>query len=258
MSKTVFLTGASGGLGRALAQVLCANGHRVAGLGRRADALEETRALCGAGFVPLVCDVADAAAVRDAAARAAEAQGPAEVLINNAAVYPRRDTLDETPETFAATLNVNLGGMVNAVHAVLPGMVDAGRGRILTVGSYADIAPLPASSAYSVSKGATRILTRALIADLGDRFPRIVIGDWMPGMLATEMGVPEGLAPEVAAGWGAALALWDDPSLTGTIFEMDREIPPPRGLKGRVKDLVTFSRPPARRIAPLQPAKPSQ
>ncbi|MCH2163588.1 MAG: SDR family oxidoreductase [Marinovum sp.] len=234
-----------------MADVLCANGHKVTGLGRRAEGLAETGESAGRAFHAVTCDVADAQAVRDAVSSARAQHGQVDVLINNAAVYPRRDTLDETVESFMHSVKVNLGGMVAASYAVLPGMMDAGRGRILNVATFADINPLPASSAYSVSKGAARIFSRALIADMGDRFPNIVIGDWMPGMLATSMGIPDGLAPETAARWGAALALWDDPSLMGTSFEMDREILPPRGLKGKIKDLVLFQRRKPRVIASL-------
>jgi len=143
---------------------------------------------------------------------------------------------------------INLGGMVNCTRAALEVMVETGRGRIVNVATFADMAPLPASSAYAVSKGAGRILTRALVADLGDRFPGIVITDWMPGMLATRMGVADGLAPEAAARWGAALALWDDPALNGAVFEMDREVLPPQGLKQRVRDLLLLRRRRARVI----------
>ena len=174
--------------------------------------------------------------------------GPVSILINNAALYPRRDILDETPESFAETVNVNLGGVVSASHEALARMVQSGHGRIVNVASMADVAPLPASAAYSVSKGAARVFTRALVADLADRFPNIVISDWLPGMLATRMGVDDGLPPEVAARWGAALALLQDPSLTGTIWEMDTELLPPRGLKGKVKDLVLMRRRRPRRI----------
>ena len=89
-----------------------------------------------------------------------------------------------------------------------------------------------------------------LIADLGDRFPGIVITDWMPGMLRTSMGTPDGLPPEQAAAWGVALALNADPALTGATFEMDREVLPPRGLKGKLKDLVLMRRRRPRRIVP--------
>ena len=115
-------------------------------------------------------------------------------------------------------------------------MTRSGAGRIVNVGSFADLAPQPASSAYSVSKGAARILTKALVADFSDRFPDIVITTWMPGIMATDMGRPDGLDPGVAARWGAELALWRDRSLNGAIFERDREILEPHSLKRRVRD----------------------
>jgi NAD(P)-dependent dehydrogenase (short-subunit alcohol dehydrogenase family) len=229
------VTGAGGGLGRALSVELTKAGMRVAGMGRDRAALEETGARCEAGrFTPVICDVSDPSSV---AAAFAGLDGVA-VLVNNAAIYPRRGFLEETPESFMATVNTNLGGVVACTHAALGQMVQTGIGRILNVATFADLAPLPASAGYSVSKGAARIFTRALIADIGDRFPDIVVGDWMPGMLATRMGIPDGLSPETAARWGAALALWHDRSLTGAVFEMDREILTGRGLKGRIKDLI--------------------
>ena len=113
---------------------------------------------------------------------------------------------------------------------------------MLNVATFADMSPLPMSAEYSTSKGAARIFTKALIADISDRFPDIVMGDWMPGMLATQMGIEDGLPPNVAAGWGAALALMHDPTLTGATFEMDREVLMGSKLKRRVKAALTFSR----------------
>lgn len=228
------VTGAGGGLGREIALALVAKGVRVAGLGRQKKALAETANLAGGGFTAHVCDVADPNAV----VATFKTIGPVTLLVNNAAVYPRRDFLDETTESFMHSVNINLGGQVACTRAALESMVETGIGRILNVATFADIAPLPASSAYAVSKGAARVLTRALVADLGDRFPDIVITDWMPGMLATDMGIPDGLDPAISAKWGVALALWHARSLNGAIFEMGHEILAPRGLKGRVKDLL--------------------
>ncbi|MBP0484315.1 SDR family oxidoreductase [Sagittula salina] len=233
----VVVTGAGSGLGRALAHVFAHKGFAVAGLGRRAEALEETAALCP-GFFAVPVDIADAGAVR---AAFATLPAPA-VLVNNAAIYPRRDLLAETGESWAETVNSNLNGLVNCTLAALGPMVQRGQGRILNVATFADLNPLPGAAAYSVSKGAARIFTRALIADITDRFPGIVVSDWMPGMLATKMGIRDGLDPATAAAWGATLALLRDPSLTGSTFEMDREILPPRGLKNRVKDALLLRR----------------
>ena len=240
------VTGAGSGLGRALAVELAAQDVQVIGFGRRLEALQGTAELVAGGqFTPMVVDVSDANAV---AAAFGEIGGPVTILINNAAVYPRRDILDETPESFAQTMQINLGGLINCNHMALAGMVQTGVGRIVNVASFADIAPMAASSAYSVSKGAARILTKALVADLGDRFPDIVISDWLPGMLATRMGIADGLQPEVAAKWGVKLALWHDPTLNGVTFEMDRELLPPQSLKRRLLNKLLLRRSPAPRL----------
>lgn len=233
------VTGAGAGLGQALAIELAERGVRVVGLGRRQAALEETTSRAAEGlFIPRVVDVGDAAAVQNTFAEIAQTIGDVTILINNAAVYPRRDFMDETPESFMKTVAVNLGGVVACTHAALTGMTRSGVGRIVNVGSFADLAPQPASSAYSVSKGAARILMKALAADLSDRFPDIVMTTWMPGILATEMGRPDGLDPREAARWGVELALWRDRSLNGALFERDREILEPRSLKRRIRDRI--------------------
>jgi NAD(P)-dependent dehydrogenase (short-subunit alcohol dehydrogenase family) len=239
------VTGAGGGLGRALAIELVRRGVTVVGFGRRLQALDETRRIAGPEFTPMVVDVADPAAV---AAAFAALPAPVTLLINNAAVYPRRDILDETPGSFRDTLSINLGGVIACTDAALRQMVVTGRGRIMNVSTFADVAPIPTSAAYAVSKGAARIYTRAIVADLADRFPHIVINDWMPGMLDTGMGVTDGLDPAIAARWGAELALRNDPSLTGTVFEMDREVLPPRSLQGRIKDRLLLPRRQAPRL----------
>ncbi|WP_425097888.1 SDR family oxidoreductase [Tropicibacter sp. S64] len=233
------VTGAGSGLGRALAVDLTRRGFTVVGTGRRLAALTETGTLCESGlFHAEPLDVSDAGRVAATFARLTQTHGPLALLINNAAVYPHRDFLDTAPQDFMQVVQTNLGGIVACTHAALLDMAPRGTGRILNVATFADLNPLPTAGAYSVSKGAARILTRSLIADLGDRFPNIVISDWMPGMLRTDMGIPDGLDPAVAAKWGVTLAVQTDPSFTGTTFEMDREILPPRGLKGKIKDLV--------------------
>ncbi len=243
------VTGAGSGVGRALAVALTAKGFGVVGTGRRLAALEETQSMCaGSLFLPAPLDVSDSDAVSNTFSRLRKNHGPIALLINNAAVYPRADFLEQSPQDFMQTVAINLGGVVNCTHAALHDMVRTGRGRVLNVATFADMTPLPTASAYSVSKGAARILTRALIADLADRFPGIVISDWMPGMLRTGMWIPDGLAPETAANWGVELALRCDPDLTGSVFEMDREILPARELKGRIKDMMLMRRRTALRL----------
>lgn len=225
--ETALVTGAGRGLGRALSLELARRGLRVAALGRSGADLDALAAEAPAGAIlPVICDLEDIAALRRAFGQVGEAFGGLHLLINNAAVYPQRDILEETPESFSQTVAVNLGGTVACSLLALEGMTAQGWGRIVNVTSFADIRPVPRSSAYAVSKGAGRILTRAMVADLGPRFPDIVISDWAPGALRTRMGLPDGTDPAEAAVWGANLALQTERSFNGAVFAQNRETLP--------------------------------
>lgn len=236
----VVITGAGRGLGQALSVEFARRGRVVAGIGRTDEGLVETETLVrnlGGAFHVIRADIAYPASIHIAFEKIRQI-GPIGILVNNAAIHPKRDFLDENTESFMKTVAVNLGGTVGCTRAALSEMIEHGSGRILNVSSFADVSPAPLCSAYSVSKGAARIFTRSIIADLSDRFPGIVINDWVPGILATQMGQTSGLAPTVAATWGAELALWYDRSLNGTLWKGDREILPHRSLKRRIVDLT--------------------
>jgi NAD(P)-dependent dehydrogenase (short-subunit alcohol dehydrogenase family) len=255
-SPLAVVSGASVGLGRALAVEFSRRGVDVIALGRTLAELETTASLAaGARIVPMQVDVADPDAVALAFQEIRETAGDPTILVNNAAVYPRRDFLAETPHEFMACVAVNLGGAVNCSHAALKSMIRTGRGRIVNVGSFADLAPMPGAGAYSVSKGALRIFSRALVADLGDRFPDIVVTTWMPGILATRMGLPDGLDPAVAARWGVELALSNDRDLNGTVFERDTQMAEPRSLKRRMVEKLLRRTASRRRLDPPPPEK---
>jgi len=216
-----------------MAIAMAGQGVAVAGLARSRDTLE---AALGDYPVHLVAaDVGDTAAVAAAFADIRDRLGAPTILVNSAAIYPRRDILDETPDSFMETIEVNLGGAFRCCHEVLPAMVENGAGRIVNVATFADIRPAALAASYSVSKGAMRILTKSLVADLGDRFPGIVINDWIPGALKTRMGLADGINPELAATWGVRLALMDDRALNGKTFEQNREYAAPKSFKQRLK-----------------------
>ena len=234
------VTGAGRGLGRELALELARRGIHVAAIGRQSGDLTSLAEEWPEGqVIPVVADVANPDAVREAFDQISQRLGPVEILINNAAVYPHRDFLDETPEQFMETVAINLGGMATCSMMALEHMVASGYGRIVNVVSFADIHPAHLSSAYSVSKGAGRILTKAMVTDLADRFPEIVINNWIPGALSTKMGIPDGHDPKKAAKWGAELALWHDPSIMGTTFVENREHLSQPSLKRRIFNALT-------------------
>jgi NAD(P)-dependent dehydrogenase (short-subunit alcohol dehydrogenase family) len=230
LADIAVITEASWGLGKELALALVRRGIAVAGIGREPFQAE--------GVLSVAADLRQPEEVARAFDEIRVSLGTPTILINNAEIYPDRDILDETPATFMDTLQLNLGGAFNCCHEVLPDMVANGSGRIVNVVTFADVSPAPLAAGYSVSKGALRILTRALVADLGDRFPGIVVTDWVPGTHQPRKGIPDGVDPVVAAEWGATLALLRQPEINGRVFLRDREHQSPRSLKRRVKDRV--------------------
>lgn len=244
----VVVTGAGAGLGRSLSVAFGRRGIPVVGFGRSLASLEETLAASQNGmFTPMAVDVSQENEVAEAFRAIRAGGGEVSTLINNAAVYPHVDFLHETGASFMRTISVNLGGVVFCTRAALDTMIVTGRGRIINVGSFADLAPQPASSAYSVSKGAARILTQSIVADLADRFPDIVVSTWMPGILRTKMGRADGIDPDQAAEWGVDLALRDDRTLNGVVFDGDLEVLHGRSMKRKVVDALLRRHVPAPR-----------
>lgn len=182
------LTGASSGLGAALAPLLAADGDRLALAARRAEDLETLaeRIRAGGGeALALPLDVTDRAAVRDAVARVEATWGPVETLIANAGIG-----ITMTADTFdAATVErqfaVNVQGMMHCIEAVLPAMLAAGRGHIVGVGSLAGYRGFAGSAAYCGTKAAVRVLLEGLRVELRGR--GIAVTHIAPGFVDTPM-----------------------------------------------------------------------
>jgi NAD(P)-dependent dehydrogenase (short-subunit alcohol dehydrogenase family) len=170
--KRAFVTGGGHGLGRAIAEALCAEGASVTVCGRSEAALDETaQALtrAGAQAFSVVCDVSNADAVRDAV-RAAEAKmGGVDLLINNAGIAPTAPLSRMSLEMWNQAFAVNATGAFLCTQACVPGMLERRFGRIVNVASVAGISSGPYLAAYSASKHAMVGLTRATAAELGGR-----------------------------------------------------------------------------------------
>lgn len=168
-ARTVWVTGAGSGMGRASALSAAEGGRPVALSGRRASALEEVAAeIRAAGGTALVVplDVTDREAVREAAARIARELGEVEALVLSAGLNaPRRYWRDQDLAEFAAITDTNLLGPVSVIDAVLPGMRERGAGTIVLISSYSAWRFSPdAGAAYSASKTALGPLAATLNA----------------------------------------------------------------------------------------------
>ena len=194
--KSIIVTGAGSGIGRATAQTFLAQGWRVGLVGRRAEPLAETAA-GNPNAVVLPCDVTDPAAVDQTFASFA-AHGPLDVLFNNAGMSAKGAPIDEIPvETWLAVSNTNITGMFLCARAAFGQMrhQTPQGGRIINNGSISAQVPRPGSTPYTMSKHAVTGLTRTVGLD-GRAFNiacgQIDIGNALTDMArAMTLGVPQ-------------------------------------------------------------------
>ena len=189
--RAVLVTGASRGIGAAVARAFAAAGDRV-GVhygASRAAADEVAASLAGDGHVVVGADLADPEAVRAMVAAAAEGLGGLDVLVNNAGVFTphpiAETTYEEWQRAWQNTLAVNLLGPANASWCVVPHMIEAGGGRIVNVSSRGAFRGEPRSPAYGASKAAIVALGQSLARALGPH--RIAVTTVAPGWTETDM-----------------------------------------------------------------------
>ena len=208
----VWLTGASSGIGAALAEELGRAGARVALTARREAALEEIAGRLGANSALVApVDVTDRAGLARVVERIENEWGGIDLAVFNAGLYAPVDGAEVKAEDYEATFAVNYFGVLHGIEAVVPGMLRRGRGRVAAVSSLAGELPMPRSAAYGSSKAALTYLMRTLRFDLRPqgigvtliqpgfvKTPMVGQNDfWMPGLMKVEEAarvVAEGLA----------------------------------------------------------------
>lgn len=167
--KRVIITGASSGIGWATAELLAGRGAKVGLVARREDRLAELAAkIKSKGGIAefAAADVSEAAATTAAAGSLESRLGPCDVLIASAGIYRKTDVLQFEAADVRDVFSVNVQGVINAIGAVLPGMVERRSGRLAAVASMAAMIGLPAAGAYSASKAAVVTFLESLRVDL--------------------------------------------------------------------------------------------
>ncbi|RXF67931.1 oxidoreductase [Hansschlegelia zhihuaiae] len=160
--KTFFITGVSSGLGRAFAQGALEAGHAVVGTVRNADAAAEFESLSPGRAFALQLDMTDFEAMPAAVAEAERLAGPIDVLVNNAG-YGHEGVMEESSiEDLRRQFDVNVFGAVAMMKAVLPGMRERRRGRVINVTSMGGFITMPGISFYCGSKFALEGISEAL------------------------------------------------------------------------------------------------
>jgi NADP-dependent 3-hydroxy acid dehydrogenase YdfG len=161
------VTGASRGIGLAVAQRLLDDEMRVVMIARNATALREAAEPYGVRATPMACDVADPVAVEAMLSRVREEIGAApDVVVNNAGLFKLSSAHVTDPAEFAESLTVNLVAPFRVIRAFLPAMRERGKGLIVNIGSIADRVAFPENGAYAASKFGLRGLHEVLRAEL--------------------------------------------------------------------------------------------
>jgi uncharacterized protein len=160
--STALLTGASGGLGRAIAHALHGRGARVLLRGRRVEQLEQLQAELAGGTECLPADLTEPGAIE----RLSERAGAVDVLVANAGLPASGRIDDFTPEEIDRALEVNLRAPIQLTRALLPGMVERGRGHVVLVSSLSGKVASARSTLYSATKFGLRGFAAGLREDL--------------------------------------------------------------------------------------------
>ncbi len=183
---TALVTGASGGLGSAIAKALADQGARLAVSGSNVEKLETFRAALGGDHVALPCNLSDGAAVDQLVPRAVEALGgKLDILVNNAGITRDNLLMRMKDEEFEEVIRVNLEAAFRLMRAAAKPMMKARFGRIVSVTSVVGVTGNPGQANYVASKAALIGMTKAVAQELASR--NITVNAVAPGFMASAM-----------------------------------------------------------------------
>lgn len=182
--KTAVVTGASRGIGRAVALAFIREGYEVWALARSAEALDRLRSEAGEALRPLAVDVADEAAVLGACRTVLQAGAP-RVLVNNAGISLSAPLTKTRTEDLARVMAVNVTAPFLFCRELIPAMAAAGTGRVINIGSITAVRGARYTSAYCASKHALLGMTRALALEYARK--GVTVNQVNPGWVETDM-----------------------------------------------------------------------
>ncbi|HEX3825497.1 MAG TPA: SDR family NAD(P)-dependent oxidoreductase [Mycobacteriales bacterium] len=183
--RTCLVTGASRGIGAAVARELLRDGHRVALLGRDLQALDGVRAELPGTTLSVAADVTDPAQIDSAFATVENEWGPVEVLVSNAGAGRHARLVDTSDEHWAAMVDLNLTAPFRLVRRAVPAMLEAGWGRVVVVASVVAKRGEPEVAAYTAAKHGVLGLVRAAAAELART--GVTVNAVCPGYVDTPM-----------------------------------------------------------------------
>jgi NAD(P)-dependent dehydrogenase (short-subunit alcohol dehydrogenase family) len=191
--RTALVTGASSGIGAAVARDLARRGATVGICARREDRLREVLAECQAASPDCrmwVTDLSDLGQVSELGRRAEAELGGVDILVNNAGMPKRRHVTTLTPDVVDDVMALNYLSPVRLTLALLPQMLERGEGRVVNISSVAARLGPPGEAAYAASKAALTAWSESMAVDLWDTGVRLHVVN--PGIIDTELfGLPD-------------------------------------------------------------------
>lgn len=189
-SKVVVITGASGGIGAALARQLGSEGHRVVLGARREKQLQDVAKDCGPEAKAVVTDVTVRADVENLKHEAIQAFGQIDVWVNNAGRGIGRRVLELSDDDVDQMMMANVKSALYGMQAVVPHFLSRGSGHLINVSSFLGRVPLVSyRSAYNAAKAALNALTSNLRMDIAVTHPNVHVSVVMPGPVATDFAI---------------------------------------------------------------------
>ncbi|GHK05072.1 short-chain dehydrogenase/reductase [Streptomyces sp. Y2F8-2] len=259
MTRTWLITGASRGLGRALAEAVLESGDRLAATARRPEQLADLASRHGDQVLTVALDVTDIAAAQNAVQAAVEAFGRLDVVVNNAGHADMAAIEDMSEQSFRDQIDANLFGVVNVTRAALPVMREQGSGHIIQISSVGGRVGVPGLAAYQAAKWAVGGFSEVLAQEVAPLGIKVTVAE--PGGMRTDWAGSSMATPPVSAPYqdvvGAAIAAIrgadgkqpGDPDRISRILLdiVEAEEPPLRLLLG--KDAVAVAKDMADRLA---------
>jgi NADP-dependent 3-hydroxy acid dehydrogenase YdfG len=202
--RSIVITGASAGIGAAIARRLGRDGNKIVLAARRVDLLAEVASECGPEAIAVAADVTrrdDVARLRDEAMRAF---GTVDVWINNAGRGISRPVLELTDEDLDEMMLINVKSALYGMQAIVPYFIERGQGHLINISSFLGRVPIAAHrSAYNAAKAALNALTANLRADVASKGVEVSLV--MPGLVSTEfarnvIGTPSAVPPSWTPG----------------------------------------------------------
>jgi dehydrogenase/reductase SDR family member 4 len=182
--KVAIVTGASRGIGRAIAEVFAREGARVVICGRKQESLDQAAAEIGPSVKPIACHVGRADQIEKMLEITAREYGPIDILVNNAATNISFEPCLEIDEVqFDKMIEVNLKSAFRLIQAIAPGMCERGSGSIINIASVAGLRPQLYSLLYSMTKAALIMMTQSYALELGAKGVRV--NAIAPGLIQT-------------------------------------------------------------------------